>query len=75
MANLIERPAESEAVGLMHAVVVATTECTALMNEQFIALVATDSDIARFDVKIVEAVSKRRAAMEALHTKLQASGW
>lgn len=66
---------EGASAALINALAVATAECTALMNEQFLALIANDPDLARFDGKIAEAILKRKLDMESLLTQIQTSGW
>jgi hypothetical protein len=39
------------------------------MNEQFLALMANDPDMAQLDGKLAEAIMKRKLAMEALLTQ------
>ena len=68
-------PLQGASAALINALAVATAECTALMNEQFLALMANDPDMARFDGKIAEAILKRKLAMEALPTQVQTNGW
>jgi hypothetical protein len=68
-------PRESRTAALVNDLAVATTECTALMNEQFLALVANDPDIGRFNGKIGEAIERRRAVMEELLSQIKISGW
>jgi hypothetical protein len=60
---------------LLRDLATATAECTALMNEQFAALIANDPDVARFDEKIAGAIQKRKAAMQNLLNYIQVSGW
>jgi hypothetical protein len=68
-------PSESRTAALVNDLAVATTECTALMNEQFLALIANDPDIGRFDGKIGEAIERRRVVMEKLLNQIKTSGW
>ena len=56
-------------------VAVATAECTSAMNEQFLALVANDPDMGRFDAKIAAAVCKRKLATAALLEHITLNGW
>jgi hypothetical protein len=60
---------------LVAAAKAATAACTDAMNEQFLALVADDPNIARFDAKIAAAVTKRKLAMEALLDHVRLNGW
>ena len=60
---------------LLAAVAVATAECTSAMNEQFLALIANDPDLGRFDAKIALAVAKRKSAMDALLNHVSLYGW
>jgi hypothetical protein len=68
-------PRESTSATLVNALAVATAECTALMNEQFLALIAHEPDMKRFDGKIAEAILRRKAAMEALLNHVTTYGW
>jgi hypothetical protein len=60
---------------LIAAVATATAECTALMNEQFLALLANDPEIARFDESIAMAILKRKRAMEGLLAHIGVNNW
>jgi hypothetical protein len=65
----------AQSSALLAAVMAATAECNAAMNEQFLALLANDPDIARFDVKISAAVAKRKLEMAALLDHVRCYGW
>jgi hypothetical protein len=60
---------------LVKAVAAATAECTALMNQQFLALIANDPDVARFTALIEQGVQKRRIAMKSLLEHIARRGW
>ena len=45
------------------------------MNEQFLALIANDPDLGRFDAKIALAVAKRKSAMDDLLNHVRRYGW
>ena len=60
---------------LIAAVAVATAECTALMNEQFLALIAPEADATSFDARIAEAIDRRKLAMEALLNHVKINDW
>ena len=65
---------ESAIAALIEALATATAECTALMDEQFRALIARDPEIARFDQKIAKALEKRKLDMESLREHIQLLG-
>ena len=68
-------PTTFKSAALVAAVHAATAACTEAMNEQFLALVANDPDITRFDAKIAQAVKKRKLAMAALLDHVRRNGW
>jgi hypothetical protein len=71
----MKHPTTFVSAALIADVKAATATCTAAMNEQFLALVANDPDIARFDAKIALAVAKRKSAMAALLKHVSTYGW
>jgi hypothetical protein len=56
-------------------VAAATVECTVAMNEQFLALVAGDADLERFNARIAKAQEMRQRTMDALLNHIRAHGW
>jgi len=66
---------EPEVLRLQTEFAAATAECTAAMNEQFLALVAGDADIERFNLRIAEAHEKRQRAMNSLLDHIRKYGW
>jgi hypothetical protein len=60
---------------LIAAVATPTAECTSLMNQQFLALMANDTDIGRFDVLIATATEKRKRTMVVLLDHVRFNGW
>ena len=65
----------AELLRLEREVVVAMSECTTAMNEQFLAVIADDPDVSRFDAKVAEAGQKRRRAMDNLLNHIRQHGW
>jgi hypothetical protein len=65
----------AELFRLQKEVAAAMSECTAAMNEQFLAVIADDPDVSRFDAKIAEAGQKRRRAMDNLLNHIRQHGW
>jgi hypothetical protein len=65
----------AELLRLQKEVAAAVSECTAAMNEQFLAVIAGDPDVSHFDAKIAEAVQKRRRAMDNLLNHIRQHGW
>jgi hypothetical protein len=65
----------AELLRLQEEVATATSECTAAMNEQFLALIADDPEVSRFDAKVAEAGQKRRRAMDNLLNHIRQHGW
>jgi hypothetical protein len=53
----------------------ATAECTAAMNEQFLALVAGDADFERFNQRVAKAQETRQRAMDRLLNHIRVHGW
>jgi hypothetical protein len=53
----------------------ATAECTAAMNEQFLALMAGDIDTERFNERIAKAQEKRQRAMDSLLNQIRMYGY
>jgi hypothetical protein len=53
----------------------ATAECTAAMNEQFLALMAGDVNLERFNARIATAHEMRQRAMDSLLNHIRAHGW
>ena len=64
-----------EALRLQTEFAAATAECTAAMNEQFLALVARDANLERFNPRIAKAQEMRQRAMEALLNHIRMHGW
>ena len=60
---------------LVAAVAVATAECTAIMNQQFVALMSHDPNGASFDVELAAAIERRKLAMSTLLNHIGANGW
>ena len=68
-------PSKNPTIELVHAVAVATAECTALMNEQFLALIRRNSTISHFEAKMSAANWKRELSMNNLLNYVQVFGW
>jgi len=64
-----------EVLRLQNLVAAATAECTAAMNEQFLALIAGDDNPERFDQRIATAQEKRQRAMAAFLNHIRENGW
>jgi hypothetical protein len=56
-------------------VATATAECTAAMNEQFLALVAGDRELERFSARIAKAQEIRQRAMDSFLNYIRLYGW
>jgi hypothetical protein len=54
---------------------VTTAECTGALNEQFLALIAGDVDLERFNWRIANAQEIRQRAMDALLKHIRMHGW
>lgn len=65
----------AELLRLQKEVAAASSECTAAMNEQFLAVIADDPDVARFDARVAEAGQKRKRAMDNLLSHVRQHGW
>jgi hypothetical protein len=66
---------DPKVLGLQKKVLAAIAECGAAMQDQFLALVAGDTDLARFDRQIAAAQEKRQRAMDALLNHIRMHGW
>ena len=64
-----------ELLRLQKEVAAATSEFTAAMNEQFLAVILDDPDVSRFVVKVAEAGKKRKRAMDSLLNHIKEHGW
>jgi hypothetical protein len=73
MLGYMDRSAEL--LRLEKEVAAATSECTAAMNEQFLAVISDDPDVSRFNAKVAEARQKRRRAMDSLLNHIRQHGW
>jgi tellurite resistance protein len=73
MLGSMDRSAEM--LRLQEELEAATSECTAAINEQFLAVIADDPDVSRFDAKVAEALQKRRRAMDSLLSHIRQHGW
>ena len=65
----------SDVLRLQNDFAAATAECTAAMNEQFLALIAGDADLERFSHRIAKAHEMRGCTMEKLMNHIRTHGW
>ena len=65
----------AELLRLEQEVVVATAECTAALNEQFLAVLRGDPDVSSLDAKVAQARKKRKLAMGSLINHIREHGW
>ena len=66
---------KTESLRLQTEFAVATAECTAAMNEQFLALVAGDLNLEQFNPRIAKAQEMRQRAMDSLLNHIRTYGW
>ncbi len=64
-----------ELVRLQEEFAAATSELTAALNEEFLALVSSNYDHEHFGVGIAEAHERRKSTMQALLAHIQIHGW
>ena len=65
----------AELLRLEKEVVVATAECTAALNEQFLAVLRGDPDVSSLEAKVAQAGKKRKLAMGSLINHIREHGW
>ena len=65
----------AEVLRLQNQFAVANTECTAALNEQFLALIAGNENLELFNERIARAQELRQRAMDSLLNYIRLYGW